>query len=178
VKYTIYQSGRLSRTVSFLLMGLGLAAVVSCGGGGGAKSGDSTAVAASDSATLGPAFDVRPTDVQLVMSDSLKLPPRFNAATLVEGYGGSRHIAVAPNGAVFVKLESLHNGKGIYRLMDTNGDGKADKTFGFGDYTGTGIAIRDNYLYASSDTCVYRYKLDKDFNVVDPKHPEKIVTGL
>src|SRR6202000_2195436 len=57
-------------------------------------------------------------------------------------------------------------------------DGKADKTTGFGDYTGTGMAIRDGYLYASSDTCVYRYKLDKDFNVVDPKHPEKIVTGL
>ena len=168
----------ISRAVTYLLMGLGLAAFMSCGGGGEVKSGDSTAVAATDSANLGPAFDVKPTDVQLVMSDSLKLPAGFNATTLVEGYGGSREIAVAPNGAVFVKLASLHNGKGIYRLMDTNGDGKADKTFGFGNYTGTGIAIRDGYLYASSDSCVYRYKLDKDFNVVDPNHPEKIVTGF
>ena len=62
--------------------------------------------------------------------------------------------------------------------MDTNGDGKADTAFGFGDYTGTGIAIRDGYLYASSDTCVYRYKLDTGYNVIDPDHPEKIVTGL
>lgn len=159
-------------------MGLGLATVMSCGGGGESKPGDSTSTAAVDSSNLGPAFDVKPTDVTLVMSDSLKLPSGFNATTFVEGYGGSRHIAVAPNGAVFVKLASLHNGKGIYRLMDINGDGKAEKSFGFGNYTGTGMAIRDGYLYASSDTCVYRYKLDKDFNVVDPNHPEKIVTGL
>jgi glucose/arabinose dehydrogenase len=178
MKYTIYRSGRVSHQLAYLLMGFGLAAFMSCGGGGEVKSGDSTAVAAADSGNMGPAFDLKPTDVQLVMSDSLKLPAGFNATTLVEGYGGARHIAVAPNGAVFVKLASLRDGKGIYRLMDTNGDGKADKTSGFGDYTGTGIAIRDGYLYASSDTCVYRYKLDKDFNVVDPKHPEKIVTGL
>ncbi len=178
MKYTVYRSKRISRQLAYLLMGLGLGAVMSCGGGGEAKSADSTAVAAADSSNMGPAFDLKPTDVQFVMSDSLKLPAGFSATTLVEGYSGSRHIAVAPNGAVFVKLAGLRNGKGIYRLMDTNGDGKADKTFGFGDYTGTGIAIRGGFLYASSDTCVYRYKLDKDFNVVDPKHPEKIVTGL
>jgi glucose/arabinose dehydrogenase len=113
-----------------------------------------------------------------MISDSLKLPAGFTATTLVENLGRTRHIAVAPNGAIFVKLSKLQDGKGIYRLMDTNGDGKADKSFGFGNYTGTGMAIRDGYLYASSDTCVYRYKLDKDFNVVDPNHPEKIVTGL
>jgi glucose/arabinose dehydrogenase len=165
-------------TISSFLIGLGLTAMVSCGNGGEAKPVDSTATAAADSASRGPAFDITPTDVQLAMSDSLKLPAGFTASTLVEGLGGSRHIAVAPNGAVFVKLATLHEGKGIYRLMDTNGDGKADKKTGFGDYTGTGIAIRDGYLYASSDTCVYRYKLDKDFNVVDPNHPQKIVTGL
>src|SRR5579863_10297196 len=178
MRYTIYQSRSISRTLTFLLMGLGLAAAMSCGGGGGSNPSDSTAVAAADSSSMGPAFDVKPTDAPLSMSDSLKLPAGFNATTLVEGYSGSRHIAVAPNGAVFVKLATLHNGKGIYRLMDTNGDGEADKTFGFGNYTGTGIAIRDGYLYASTDTCVYHYKLDKHFNVVDPNHPQKIVTGL
>jgi glucose/arabinose dehydrogenase len=178
MKHTIYQLKGSTRKVAYLLMGFGLAAVMSCGGGGESKPGDSTAMAAADSASMGPAFDIKPTDVTLMMSDSLKLPAGFNATTFVEGYGGSRHIAVAPNGAVFVKLAGLHNGKGIYRFMDTNGDGKAEKSFGFGDYTGTGMAIRDGYLYASSDTCVYRYKLDKNFNVVDPNHPEKIVTGL
>jgi glucose/arabinose dehydrogenase len=153
MRNTIYQSGKFSRTLSYLLMALSLAAVVSCGGGGGSAS-----VSYIDS--------------------TIKLPDSFTATKLVEGYSGARHIAVAPNGAVFVKLATLHNGKGIYRLVDNNGDGRADTAFGFGDYTGTGIAIRDGYLYASSDTCVYRYKLDTGFNVIDPDHPEKIVTGL
>jgi glucose/arabinose dehydrogenase len=176
---TIYQSTRMFRKLSYFLMGLGLAAVMSCGGGGEAKPADSAAAAGADtSSATGPAFDLKPTDAVSVMSDSLKLPAGFNATTLVSGFSGARHIAVAPNGAVFVKLGGLRDGKGIYRLMDTNGDGKADTKTGFGDYTGTGIAVRDGYLYASSDTCVYRYKLDKAFNVIDPKHPEKIVTGL
>jgi glucose/arabinose dehydrogenase len=155
MRHIIYRSRKIpiSKTLTYFLMGLGLAAAMSCGGGGG-----SNPVSYVDS--------------------TIKLPDAFTASKLAEGYSGARHIAVAPNGAVFVKLASLHNGKGIYRLMDTNGDGRADTAFGFGDYTGTGIAIRDGYLYASSDTCVYRYKLDTGYNVIDPDHPEKIVTGL
>src|ERR1700722_4801495 len=145
----------MKHTFSWFLVGLALTAAMSwlsCGGGG------SKAISYIDS--------------------TIKLPDGFTATTLAEGYGGSRHIAVAPNGAVFVKLAGLHDGKGIFRFMDTNDDGHADTSLGFGDYTGTGIAIRDGYLYASSDTCVYRYKLDTGFNVTDPDHPEKIVTGL
>jgi glucose/arabinose dehydrogenase len=176
---TIYQSKRPYRWLTHLIIALIAAALASCGGGGEAKPADSTGTS-PDSASMGggPVFDLKPTDAPLALSDSLKLPEGFSASTLVEGFGGSRHIAVAPNGAVFVKLAELHKGKGIYRLMDTNGDGKADKEFGFGDYTGTGIALGNGYLYASTDTCVYRYKLDASFNVVDPNHPEKIVTGL
>lgn len=175
MQHLVYQSKRISHTLMCLLTGIGMVGFISCSGGGGATRGDSTA-AASDSTSA--AFDLRPSDSATMMSDSLKLPAGFAATTVVENFSGARHIAVAPNGAVFVKLQRLKDGKGIYRLMDTNGDGKADKITGFGDYAGTGIAIRDGYLYASSDTCVYRYKLDKDFNVVDPNHPEKIVTGL
>ena len=108
----------------------------------------------------------------------IKLPEGFKAITVVENFGKTRHLAVAPNGVIFVKLDKLKEGKGIYRLEDTNGDGKADKITGFGNFTGTGMAIRDGYLYASSDEEVYRYKLDGNYNVVDPEKPEKIVTGL
>jgi len=96
----------------------------------------------------------------------------------VENFGKTRHLAVAPNGAIFVKLSKLKDGKGIYRLEDTNGDGKADKVSGFGTFTGTGMAIRNGYLYASSDEEVFRYKLDGSNNVINPDQPEKIVTGL
>lgn len=114
----------------------------------------------------------------LAADAQLKLPAGFTAVTVVENFGKTRHIAVAPNGAIFVKLAKLKDGKGIYRLQDTNGDGKADKIMGFGSFAGTGMAIRDGYLYASSDEEVFRFKLDGDNNVVNPDKPERVVTGL
>lgn len=109
---------------------------------------------------------------------SIKLPAGFKAVTVVEGFGKTRHVAVAPNGAIFVKLSKLKDGKGVYRLQDTNGDGKADQITGFGNFPGTGMAIRNGYLYASSDEEVFRFKLDANSNVADGAKPEKIVTGL
>jgi glucose/arabinose dehydrogenase len=114
----------------------------------------------------------------LMAEAQLKLPAGFTAVTVVENFGKTRHLAVAPNGAIFVKLAKLKDGKGIYRLQDTNGDGKADKIMGFGSFPGTGMAIRDGYLYASSDEEVFRFKLDGDYNVVNPDQPERVVTGL
>ncbi|MDB5000175.1 MAG: Glucose/arabinose dehydrogenase, beta-propeller fold, partial [Mucilaginibacter sp.] len=48
----------------------------------------------------------------------------------------------------------------------------------FGDYGGTGIAIKDGYLYASSNKDIYRYKLNAANEVISPDQPETIVTGL
>jgi glucose/arabinose dehydrogenase len=110
--------------------------------------------------------------------DGLVLPSGFKVTTFAEGLGKARHIAVTSDGIVFVKLAKLKDGKGIYRLQDTNGDGKADLITGFGDFTGTGMTVRNGYLYASSDVAVYRYKLDDKNNVVNPDQPENIVTGL
>ena len=111
-------------------------------------------------------------------ASQLKLPAGFKAKTVVENFGRTRHLAVAPNGVIFVKLNRPKDGQGIYRLEDTNGDGKPEKITGFGNYGGTGIYISDGYLYASSDEEVFRYKLDDNYNVVNPDQPEKIVTGL
>jgi hypothetical protein len=90
----------------------------------------------------------------------LKLPSGFGALMFAENIGRSRHIAVNKNGDVYIKLERLKNGKGIIKLRDKNGDGKSDDTSGFGNYGGTGIAIKNSYLYASSNTDIYRYKLN------------------
>jgi glucose/arabinose dehydrogenase len=109
---------------------------------------------------------------------TLTLPAGFNAAVFAEGLGSARHITVNANGDVYVKLGDLKDGKGIYRLRDTNGDGKADDIKGFGNFPGTGIAIKNGYLYASTDEEVFRFKLDADNNIVNPDNPEKIVTGL
>ncbi len=165
----LYSTNLVRRSLG-LLGGIILSGLVACAGGGtkpGGPGGDTTA---SAPATGGGG--VTPAEAQI------KLPAGFKTVTLVEGFGKTRHIAVAPNGVVFVKLNKLKDGKGIYRLEDTNGDGKADKIDGFGTFTGTGIAIRNGYLYASSDENVYRFKLDSKFNVVDPEKPELIVKGL
>lgn len=109
---------------------------------------------------------------------TLQVPTGFTTLVVAEGLGSARHLTVNSNGDIYVKLAELKNGKGIIRLRDTNGDGKADDIMRFGKFTGTGIAIKNGYLYASSDKEVFRYKLDANNQIVNPDQPEKIVTGL
>ncbi|HMK25450.1 MAG TPA: PQQ-dependent sugar dehydrogenase [Chitinophagaceae bacterium] len=106
----------------------------------------------------------------------ITLPEGFKAITIVEELGRNRHIAVNGNGDIYVKLEKLKEGKGIIVLRNNNGKYEVVKSFG--NYTGTGIIIRNSYLYATSDNSVYRYKLNANNEVADPDHPEKIVTDL
>ncbi|MBD0260032.1 MAG: PQQ-dependent sugar dehydrogenase, partial [Cytophagales bacterium] len=58
-------------------------------------------------------------------------------------------------------------------LKDTNGDGKADQVTGFGNYGGTGIVFGNGYLYASSDSAVFRYKMNGNA-VANPDGPETV----
>ena len=126
----------------------------------------------------GPGGDGKTTSSTMAVDTSIKLPAGFSATMVADGLGRARHIAVTPNGVVYVKMGSLKGGKaGIYRLEGSAGDGKMQVT-GFGNFPGTGMAVRNGYLYASSDEEVFRYKLDANGNVLDPGHPEKIVTGL
>ncbi len=111
-------------------------------------------------------------------SGGLKLPPGFTATVVADKVGNARHIVVNSNGDVYVKLERLKDGKGIVRLRDTNADGVADETFAFGNFAGTGIAIKNGYLYASSDEEVFRYKFNSSNEIENPDKPEIIVTGL
>lgn len=108
----------------------------------------------------------------------LKLPDGFSAMEVATGLKEPRHIAVNADGDMYVKLGTVQSGKSIMFLQDTNKDGKFDKQTGFADYTGTGIAIKNDYLYASSDKEVYRYKLDANGRIADNIRPEKIITGL
>jgi len=108
----------------------------------------------------------------------LILPSGFGALKVATGLGEARHIAVTAHGDIYVKLSSAYKGKTIYYLHDNNSDGRAEVQTGFGDYTGTGIAIKNGYLYASSDEEVFRYKLDAGNKIINPAKPEKIITGL
>lgn len=107
---------------------------------------------------------------------NLTLPTGFTSKVVANNLGRARHLAVNSNGDIYVKLERLKNGNGIIRLRDKNGDGKIDDTTGFGNYVGTGIAIKNGYLYASSNSNVYRYKLNG--TEPDTQHPETVVKDL
>lgn len=109
---------------------------------------------------------------------AITLPKGFSAKVVAEKLGRARHIAVNSNGDIYVKLERLRDGKGILRLRDNNGDGVMDDVFAFGDYPGTGIAISNGYLYASSNSAVYRYKLNAKLDVENTDQPEVIVKDL
>ncbi|MBS1666164.1 MAG: PQQ-dependent sugar dehydrogenase [Bacteroidetes bacterium] len=117
-------------------------------------------------------------DTDSSKSAGLELPKGFSAQLIAQGMDGARHIAITKQGGIYVKLSRLKNGKGIYYLKDNNGDGIIDQQIGFGDYPGTGIFIKGAYLYASSNEDVYRYKLNKQGEVIQPEKPEKIITGL
>ena len=106
---------------------------------------------------------------------NLVLPQGFKAITVIDSFGRNRHIAVNNNGDIYVKLERLKDGKGIYVFREVNG--KYETVKSFCNYIGTGMAIKNGYLYASSDDAVFRYKMVNN-EVADPDHPEKIVTGL
>lgn len=109
----------------------------------------------------------------------LKLPAGFSALKVADGLGRARHIAVTAQGDIYVKLMGrVAEGKAVLRLRDTNGDGKAEEITGMGNYGGTGIAIKNGYLYASSDEEVFRYKLNEKGEVISAMQPEKIITGL
>ena len=89
----------------------------------------------------------------------IKLPLGFSATVLATDLGPTRHIAVGKSGDIYVKLSKLKDGKGIYILRDANNDGVIDETRMFGNYPGTGIYIKDGYLYSSSNTGVFSYEL-------------------
>jgi len=106
----------------------------------------------------------------------LKLPAGFKAAILAEDLGGTRHIVVTPQNDIYVKLRGPKDGKSILFLHQANG--KATVARGFAAYDGTGIYLRNGYLYASSNEDVYRYKVNAKNEVIDPAHPETVVSGL
>jgi glucose/arabinose dehydrogenase len=106
----------------------------------------------------------------------ITLPAGFTATVFADNLGAVRHIVVNSNGDVFARLEDLNDGRGILRLQDNNKDGVAETITGFGNYIGTGIAIKNGNLYASSNEKVYRYKLKVNGDV--DTAGELIVTGL
>ena len=113
----------------------------------------------------------------------LELPAGFRALLVADhlidgrkvGNSGDqlRFLTVAPNGDLYAKTFS----GGIFALHDSHGDGRFDVKREFGSGGGTGIALRGNWLYYSTNTGVYRYPYTAG-ELVPAGEPQLIVGGL
>lgn len=108
----------------------------------------------------------------------LKLPAGFCAFLAVDGIGSARHIAVAPNGDVYVALLGGPNQpSGVVALRDTNGDGRFETKENIGEGSVTGVALRNGYLYLAKVNSVERYKMTPG-QLKPAGAPEVVVAGL
>ena len=121
----------------------------------------------------------------------ITLPPGFCATVFADKLGHARHLAVAPNGVVYVNTWSgryYHDDtpppKGfLIALQDSKGDGQADKIVPFGptkaegNAGGTGVAIYRDYLYAETNDRIVRYQLPSS-GIAPTGAPETVVSGL
>lgn len=90
----------------------------------------------------------------------LTVPPGFCAVVVADQVGSPRHLAVAPNGDLFVALEDRRGGRGgVLALRDTTGDGRADVEAHFGTAGGTGILLSAGGLYFATRSTVLRYAM-------------------
>ena len=79
----------------------------------------------------------------------LKLPAGFCAGILADSLPGARHMAVAPNGDVFVSLQGRAGG--VVALRDTKRAGHADTRERFATgFTSSEVRLFDGHLYAEA----------------------------
>jgi glucose/arabinose dehydrogenase len=121
----------------------------------------------------------------------LSLAPGFCATVFADRLGHARHMAVAPDGVVYVNTWSgpYYNndtppaGGFLIALQDSTGNGRADKTARFGlsqadgNTGGTGIAIYKDHVYAETNDRIVRYALPKD-GIAPAEKAEVVVTGM
>lgn len=107
----------------------------------------------------------------------ITLPEGFTATVFADGVGYIRHIAVSDDGVVYGALYKARDDGGIVALKDEDSDGKADIIRYFGEGSGSGMGIRDGYLYFSTDIAVLRYKLAAG-EMVPSSAPETVISGF
>jgi len=161
-----------------------LAALLAACGGDGDKpaAGANAPAAAPDSAIAGADSTARAVNRPRCDGDNgaITVPAGFCAVVFADVDGSPRHIAVAPNGDVYVALTQRQSGgtAGVLALRDTSGDGKADRQERFGPASGgTGIALVDGWLYFAEDSAVHRWRLEPG-TLAPAGEPETIVRGL
>lgn len=118
-----------------------------------------------------------------IQLETIKLPPGFEIEVWAEDVDNARSLATNADGStVFV---GNRQGKNVYALKDTNGDGKADKKYILASdlRMPNGVAFKDGDLYVAEVSRILRFKdidnnLDKPtFEVVYDQYPDKAHHG-
>ncbi len=107
----------------------------------------------------------------------ITLPQGFCALVAADDLGIARHLAVAPNGDLYVALQGNGEKGGVMALRDTNADGKFEVKEHFGQGSVTGIALHNGYLYLAGPNTVIRYKM-KPGELKPSAAPETVVMDL
>jgi len=97
-------------------------------------------------------------DAACVFVDGAALPPGFCARWYSTSVRGARGLAISPDGEVLAVARSA-SPPAVLSLRDDDGDGSAEVHTLIASASGLnhGLAVRDGFLYASSDTTVYRW---------------------
>jgi glucose/arabinose dehydrogenase len=108
----------------------------------------------------------------------ITLPAGFCATVYADTLGPTRHIAVAPNGDLFVAVSNRQNAPGgVIALRDADKDGQAEVRRRWGSGGNTGIALAGGHLYLDAAPHILRYPLPA--GQLEPSGPpDTIVTGL
>lgn len=77
----------------------------------------------------------------------------------------------------YLKWEQPLDKGGVLVLQDTNKDGRVNCFDRFGRHGGTGITIRNGYLYFGADTAILRYKFNEN-SIIPDTAPEVIARGF
>ena len=113
----------------------------------------------------------------------ITLPAGFCALVVADDLGEARHLAVAPNGDVYVALMRGPGGRGqagpggVVALHDGDGDGRFETKEMIASESTTGVALRNSYLYVAHPLSVQRYKIAPG-QLKPAGEPETIVNDL
>ena len=122
----------------------------------------------------------------------ITLSPGFCATIFADNLGHVRHMAVAPNGVLYVNTwsggyydnDTPPAGGFLIALKDSKGDGHADVIERFGDGVaqgsagGTGIAFYKDALYAEENDKILRYRAADGLPSCRTGNRKSILSGL
>lgn len=144
-------------------------------------------IACSDPTSPGTSVPVAATGARVAATSiqcdpdnaGLTLPAGFCALAVVKNIGRARHMAVRPNGDLYVAIDNSPGTTdgGILALRDADGDGRPEIQQRFGDIGGNGIAWSEGQLYFAPNDRVIRYSFTGD-ELVPSTPPDIIVSGL